>query len=369
MTKKFNYKPLIEYTNYEGKKYVKPEKAGDLKEDMELFRKNGQNARKVFTEIAKALEEKTDGFHLQKVSSWMNQAQIARPYLWVFLRQDGDSESESGIALRVFKNEKTKKIGISLEVSFVERKIGESIILEIHNLGDELKDKIKEQLVEICHGEYALVSGLNYHSFNETVKELVNHRIPSNINRKVGVIGELLLNVLIREFTDIKIVSPFFNLEERNVKKGFDIIAVDPNKDLWIIESKAGELGKLKTSTEKVRERINTAKRDLDTRLNMHNSQLWLNAVNSVRSALDDTSEKNTIVNILNKNSNSCLSNDKNVILGGTVFCIFNSTIDSIELRKLYNSILSSNKFSKLKLIAIQKQTYQAIIDFLVTLV
>jgi hypothetical protein len=251
----------------------------------------------------------------------------------------------------------------------IERKIGESIILEIHNLGDELKDKIKEQLVEICHGEYALVSGLNYHSFDETVKELVNHRIPSNINRKVGVIGELLLNVLIREFTDIKIVSPFFNLEERNVKKGFDIIAVDPNKDLWIIESKAGELGKLKTATEKVCERINTAKRDLDTRLNMHNSQLWLNAVNSVRSALDDTSEKNTIVNILNKNSNSCLSNDKNVILGGTVFCIFNSTIDSIELRKLYNSILSSNKFSKLKLIAIQKQTYQAIIDFLVTLV
>ncbi|WXG60710.1 hypothetical protein VB002_03875 [Campylobacter concisus] len=82
-----------------------------------------------------------------------------------------------------------------------ERKIGESIILEIHSLSDELKDKIKEQLVEICHGEYALVSGLNYHSFDETVKELVNHRIPSNLNRKVGVIGELLLNVLIREFT------------------------------------------------------------------------------------------------------------------------------------------------------------------------
>ena len=46
----------------------------------------------------------------------------------MFLRQDGDSESESGIALRVFKNEKTKKIGISLEVSFVERKIGENTL-------------------------------------------------------------------------------------------------------------------------------------------------------------------------------------------------------------------------------------------------
>lgn len=251
----------------------------------------------------------------------------------------------------------------------VERKIGDNLILEIRTLSDELKDKIKKQLIEICHGEYALVSGLNYHSFDETVKELVNHRIPSNINRKVGVIGELLLNVLIREYTDMRIVSPFFNLEERNIKKGFDIIAVDPNKDLWIIESKAGELGKLKTSTEKVCERINSAKRDLDTRLNMHNSQLWLNAVNSVRSALDDTSEKNTIVNILNKTSNSCKSNDKNVVLGATVFCVFDSIIDSIELDNLYNSILSSNKFSKLKLIAIQKQTYQSIIDFLVTLV
>ena len=138
---------------------------------------------------------------------------------------------------------------------------------------------------------------------------------------------------------------------------------------LLILESKAGELGKLKTSTEKVCERIDTAKRDLDTRLNMDNSQLWLNALNSVRSALDDTSEKNTIVNILNKNRSSCSSNDKNVILGGTVFCIFNSTINLTNLSNLYNSILSSKKFSKLKLIAIQKQTYQAIIDFLVTLV
>lgn len=251
----------------------------------------------------------------------------------------------------------------------VERKIGESIILEIYSLSDELKDKIKEQLVEICHGEYALVSASKYFSFDETIKELVNHRLPKAKNKKIGAIGEILLNVMIREFTDMKIVSPFFNIEERNVKKGFDIIAVDSAGDLWIIESKAGEQGKLKSSTEKVCERINVAKKDLDTRLNKDNSQLWLNAIKSVNSSLDDNSEKKTIMNILEKNSNLCSSIDKNVVLGGTVFCIFDSTIDSIELRKLYNSILSSNKFSKLKLIAIQKQTYQAIIDFLVTLV
>ena len=143
MAKKFNYKPLIEYTDYAERKYIKPEKAGDLKEDMELFRKKGQAARKVFTEIAKSLEEKMDGFYLQKVSSWMNQAQIARPYLWVFLKQEGDIESESGIALRVFKNEKTKKVGVSLEVSFVERKIGENTL---ENQNKVLEVPIEEPL-------------------------------------------------------------------------------------------------------------------------------------------------------------------------------------------------------------------------------
>ena len=143
MAKKFNYKPLIEYTDYAERKYIKPEKAGDLKKDMEIFRKKGQEARKVFTEIAKSVEEKMEGFQLQKVSSWMNQAQIARPYLWVFLKQEGDIESESGIALRVFKNEKTKKVGVSLEVSFVERKIGENTL---ENQNKVLEVPIEEPL-------------------------------------------------------------------------------------------------------------------------------------------------------------------------------------------------------------------------------
>lgn len=251
----------------------------------------------------------------------------------------------------------------------VERKNGESIILEIHNLSDELKDKIKEQLVEICHGEYALVSASKYFSFDETIKELVNHRLPKAKNKKIGAIGEILLNVMIREFTDMKIVSPFFNIEERNVKKGFDIIAVDSAGDLWFIESKAGEQGKLKSSTEKVCERINEAKKDLDIRLNKDNLQLWLNAIKSVKSSLDDNSEKKTIMNILEKNSNSCSSIDKNVVLGGTVFCLFDSVIDSFKLSNLYISILKSNKFSKIRLIAIQKQTFQAVIDYLSTLV
>lgn len=250
----------------------------------------------------------------------------------------------------------------------VKREQGESIILEIQNLSDELKSKIKEQLVEICHGEYALISKSKHFSFKATIKEFLNYRLPKAKNKKIGAVGEMLLNVIIREFTDMTIISPFFNIEERNVKKGFDIIAVDSNEEIWIIESKAGEQGHFKSSTDKACERIKVAKKDLDIRLNKESSQLWLNAIKSVRSCLEDSSEKKTIVNILENTSNSCTSVDKNVVLGGTVFCLFNSVIDAAELDKLYTSILNSKKFSKIKLIVIQKKTFQAIIDYLGTL-
>jgi hypothetical protein len=248
------------------------------------------------------------------------------------------------------------------------RKIEEGIIIEVRFLSDQLKEKIKEELVSICHGEYALVSDNIHHSFELTVKELVNCRLFQNKTMQIGMVGELLLNVMIREFTDMKICSPFFNLEERNPKKGFDIIIVDTNNDLWFAESKAGELGKKETATDKMCEKINEAKRDLCKRLNSDNSQLWLNAISSVRSALKDGSEKDVIIKLLNNVSNTNISSDKNVLLGGTIFCLFDSVVDSLVIEKLYSSILNSESFKKLKIVAIQKQTYKGIISFLHTL-
>ena len=200
MTKKFNYKPLIEYTDYAERKYIKPEKAGDLKEDMELFRKKGQAARKVFTEIAKSLEEKMDGFYLQKVSSWMNQAQIARPYLWVFLKQEGDIESESGIALRVFKNEKTKKVGVSLEVSFVERKIGENTL---ENQNKVLEVPIEEPL-------YYFVQ------FSKSKENCMLDRIEGNEKNREKLLKDMkeknIRKVLVK--FDVEEIEKFENLED-----------------------------------------------------------------------------------------------------------------------------------------------------------
>ncbi|EUC82646.1 PF08878 domain protein [Streptococcus sp. CM6] len=241
-------------------------------------------------------------------------------------------------------------------------------IIEIRYLSDELKEKIKNELIVICHGEYALSSASVYHTFERTIAELVNYRLSNEQDKRVGAIGELILNVIIRALGNFEVISPFFNLEERNVKKGFDIIAVDSNNDIWIIESKAGELGTMLDANSKVSERINMANRDLVGRLNRDNAQLWLNAINSVRSSVDYTDEKKTVINILETLGNTNVSNDKNVLLGGIVFCGFNTTIELRRIKSIYQRINTQSRFSKLQIIAIQKETFQAVVDFLNTL-
>ena len=74
----------------------------------------------------------------------------------------------------------------------VERKNGETTILEVKYLSEDLKKKIQDELVEICHGEYALVSHFDEHSFEATVKELINYRIPKYKNKFSPLPNDLL---------------------------------------------------------------------------------------------------------------------------------------------------------------------------------
>lgn len=238
-------------------------------------------------------------------------------------------------------------------------------IIEIKEFSDELKNKIKDELTVICHGECALSGITKYYSFEKTILELVNYRLSSDRKKRVGAIGELLLNVIIRMLGELEIVSPFFNMEERNVKKGFDIIACDVNNGIWIIESKAGEVGADSNSSKKVEERINEAKRDLQDRLNDEKAQLWLNAINSVRTSIGGSDEKKVVLKILGELSNTSVSTDKNVILGGTVFCSFDSDIEEAKVIDIYGKIRNQQLFSNVQIIAIKKKTIEAVVEFL----
>ena len=113
------------YLSYAGIQYRHPDKAGDEREKMLALRHKGQEARKAFTNLAKAFQEKHPEWQLQQTSQWMNQAQRLRPHFWVYLQREGEV-TEPMLALRLYGN--PSDFGISLETSFIERKKDEQTL-------------------------------------------------------------------------------------------------------------------------------------------------------------------------------------------------------------------------------------------------
>ena len=118
-------KAVREYLSFAGIQYRNPDKAGAEREKMLAFRYKGQEARKAFTELAKAFQASHPEWQLQQTSQWMNQAQRLRPHFWVYLQRDG-KVTEPMMALRLYGS--PSDFGVSLEVSFIERKKDEQTL-------------------------------------------------------------------------------------------------------------------------------------------------------------------------------------------------------------------------------------------------
>lgn len=116
---------MRDYLAYSGLQYQKPEKAGQDAEKMLYLRSKGQEARKAFTELAKAFQARHPEWILQRSSQWMNQAQRLRPHFWAYLQREG-RVTEPMLALRLYGSQ--NYWGISLEVSFLERKKDEATL-------------------------------------------------------------------------------------------------------------------------------------------------------------------------------------------------------------------------------------------------
>ena len=113
------------YLEFAGLQYRNPDKAGEEREKMLAFRHKGQEARKAFTELAKVFQASHSEWQLQQTSQWMNQAQRLRPHFWVYLQRDGQV-TEPMMALRLYGS--PSDFGVSLEVSFIERKKDEKTL-------------------------------------------------------------------------------------------------------------------------------------------------------------------------------------------------------------------------------------------------
>ena len=80
---------IRDYLDFAGLQYRNPDKAGEEREKMMAFRYKGQEARKAFTELAKAFQASHPEWQLQQTSQWMNQAQRLRPHFWAYIQREG----------------------------------------------------------------------------------------------------------------------------------------------------------------------------------------------------------------------------------------------------------------------------------------
>ncbi|WP_173283434.1 ribonuclease P [Streptococcus sp. 9903] len=168
---------IRDYLDFAGIQYRNPDKAGEEREKMLEFRHKGQEARKAFTELAKVFQTSHPEWQLQQTSQWMNQAQRLRPHFWVYLQRDGQV-TEPMLALRLYGT--STDFGISLEVSFIERKKDEQTL--------EKQTKVLE--VPVVEGIYYLAysDGQSQRwEANEENRQILRNKLSNQEVRKVLV--------------------------------------------------------------------------------------------------------------------------------------------------------------------------------------
>ena len=119
------FNKIRDYLDFAGLQYRNPDKAGEEREKMLEFRHKGQEARKAFTELTKAFQTSHPEWQLQQTIQWMNQAQRLRPHFWAYIQREG-KVTEPMLALRLYGV--PSDFGVSLEVSFIERKKDEQTL-------------------------------------------------------------------------------------------------------------------------------------------------------------------------------------------------------------------------------------------------
>lgn len=246
-------------------------------------------------------------------------------------------------------------------------------IFYVSSLSESFKSAIRSHLSAVCHGPADAASGRMMYCYKNTLTEFIKRYENKTDEQKKGMIGELLLHILLLELLDnYEVNSPFFNVEERNVKKGFDVVLNKKGTtELWLAEVKSGELHTGKNSSQTVVDLINTAQNDLNSRLNGDSNSLWLNAIHGAKIAIQESrDDRAAIISILEDNgdrasSSNLSSNDFNVILVGTLFSTLIDSIQEAKVSEKHTRVVNNNYFNNVYLIAIQKETYWAVYNFL----
>lgn len=244
----------------------------------------------------------------------------------------------------------------------------------IDDLSDELKEIIRSELSKVCHGPAKVEEGRKSYAYKPTIREFVKRYKEKSATTKLGMIGELLCHILLFHFNNkLKPASPFFNMEEGSIKKGFDLMVINTSDNsFWITEVKSGELGE-KDKNQKIRALIDLAKSDLIDRLTAKNSTIWYSAINNIEISLSgNTSEKKILKDLLEEfiegEDEEEVKKDSKSMNVFLVPILFEKTTNSVEIeviKEKRKKLVDAGDFSNCLIFAIQKSTIGKVENFL----
>ena len=168
--------PAIEsFLTVQGSKYISPDKAGELRETMLDLKARGQAARQEFANLVRDFQALYPKLSLERTSNWLNQAQILRPHFWNYLRGYGEI-TEPMFALRLYGT--AEDFGVSLEVSFMERKKDE------HSLSKQ--NRVLNLPIQPPAYYFAQIDGVSQRfEATETNRQHLSQEVAAGLVRKV----------------------------------------------------------------------------------------------------------------------------------------------------------------------------------------
>lgn len=251
---------------------------------------------------------------------------------------------------------------------------GDFLVVVIEKFSDQLRQLIRENLQSVCHGpKVDELKDEPMYQYSTTLRGFLDRYQTTSSNLQVGMIGEFLVHILVPIlFEQFQVVTAFFNLEEKQIKKGYDVLLFrDDDQSLWITETKSGHLRKNQTQDQTICASLSAAKSDLDGRLAKNEPMYWYNAINSVTCALNDGhTAKETIKSLLMDAGNLAVqdqneTSNHSILLAANLFDDISTTISTSVASDFYGRTNLASTYERVCMFCLQKSTHQDTVDFL----
>lgn len=252
----------------------------------------------------------------------------------------------------------------------IEHVQGATLVI-VRAVSDDFRTHVRERLAEYCYGATTVSEDTEFYSFEKTVAEFLERYDPKPRTTRLGMAGELIVHVLMPLLhVELKSAAVYFNKEERSIKKGFDLTFLGPSEStVWYGEVKSGEVASHSNSDEKAASLIDSAASSLASMLDdvTHLSR-WDAALIDTRLTLEFGLAK-TARELLRSDQDTVRKGgalSKRVLLAGAVMHELSHCIVTTRgVEKIVESIASINQFSETKILVIQQDALEAVIEHL----